>query len=201
MCVHLRFDYKKAAQALNFLARQSGGRINKMKAIKLVYFADRYHLRKFGRPITNDEYYAMVLGPVNSGVKDLAEMSAFLGPKEEKYTSRFIEPIDQYDFRSIRDFDPDVFSESDLEALAFAWQRFGHLDQFEIAKITHKYPEWKRHEAALEREEISRIPMKYEDFFDDPSEDFEKCHALDEQDRNDRMEELKELASIETLWN
>ena len=46
--------------------------------IKLIFFADRYHIRKYGRPITNDEYLAMDFGPVNSGVKDIAEMSGFL---------------------------------------------------------------------------------------------------------------------------
>ena len=53
MCIHLEFDHEKATQAINFFARESGGQINKMKAIKLIYFAERYHLRKYGRPITN----------------------------------------------------------------------------------------------------------------------------------------------------
>lgn len=59
MCVHLPFDYRKTTQALNFFAVKNGGHINKMRSIKLIYFADRFHLRKYGRPITNDEYFAM----------------------------------------------------------------------------------------------------------------------------------------------
>ena len=47
----------------------------KMKALKLVYIADRYHLRKYGRLITNDTYFAMNYGPVPSGTKDIAEAS------------------------------------------------------------------------------------------------------------------------------
>ncbi len=201
MCVHLRFNYKKAVQALSFLAQKSGGRINKMKAIKLIYFADRYHLRKFGRPVTNDEYYAMPFGPINSGAKDLSERTAFLGPKEKDYSVQFIEPIDWLDYKSIHDLDPTVFSESDLEALSFAWERFGNLDQFQLAKLTHQYPEWKKHEEALGQEDTSRIPMKYEDFFDDPPGEFDKCYALNSEERSDRMEELKELAAIEALWS
>ncbi|MBE9580124.1 MAG: SocA family protein [Proteobacteria bacterium] len=201
MCVHLQFDYKKSTQALNFLARKNSGQINKMKAIKLVYFADRYHLRKYGRPITNDEYYAMVLGPVNSGVKDLAEMTCFLGPKEEKYAKAYLESVDQYTIQSVQDCDTEVFSESDQEALSFAWGRFGHYNQFELADITHRYPEWKKHETALNREDTSRVRMKYEDFFEDPPIEVEQCHSLNNQDRTDRMEELQELAKIESLWN
>lgn len=55
-----------------------------MKALQLVYFADRYHLRKFGRPITNDEYFAMPYGPVASGAKDIAEGSIGLSTHESK---------------------------------------------------------------------------------------------------------------------
>src|SRR5438309_84841 len=72
------FSHRKATQALNFFAQRAGGSINKMKALKLVYFADRYHLRKYGRPVVGDEYLAMNYGPVASGTKDLAEMSDFL---------------------------------------------------------------------------------------------------------------------------
>ena len=50
------FDYKKAVQAINFFARKNGGKITKLEVLKLIFFADRYHLRKYGRPITNDQY-------------------------------------------------------------------------------------------------------------------------------------------------
>ena len=52
----LSLAHRKATQALNFLARQSpGGRINKLKALKLVFFADRYHLKV--APIGADSRY------------------------------------------------------------------------------------------------------------------------------------------------
>ena len=135
MCIHLKFDYKKATQALNFLALKSHGRINKLKAIKLVYLADRYHLRKYGRPITNDEYFAMSYGPVNSGVKDICEMSTFLGPRESTYASQFLRVADQYHTESIENYDNSVFSETDIEALSFAWNKFGHYDEFQLAEM------------------------------------------------------------------
>src|ERR1700681_3309737 len=88
------FSHRKATQALNFFANRAGGSINKMKVLKLVYFADRYHLRKYGRPVVGDEYVAMNYGPVASGTKDLAEMSYFLGEEEESYAKRFILPAE-----------------------------------------------------------------------------------------------------------
>lgn len=199
MCVHLQFKYKKAAQALNYFAIVSGGLINKMKALKLVYFADRYHLRKYGRPITNDEYYAMPFGPVASGVKDIAEFSDFLGATEQEYAAQFIERADQYAIRSKAAYNEKVFSKSDLEALLFAWDKFGHVEEFALAELTHQYPEWKRHEASLET--IQRIKMFYEDFFEDPAPGVDTCFDLTAEEKVDRLDYLKEISRIEATWS
>lgn len=197
MCVHLKFNFKKATQTLNFFATQEGGEINKLKALKLVFFADRYHLRKFGRPITNDEYYAMKLGPVASGVKDIAEKSSFLDEKEEMYSSQFL-ASNRLVFHSIRDVDRKVFSKSDIEALEFAWGKFGHLDHYRLSDVTHLYPEWQKHERALDR--LSRVKMSLEDFLDDPTGDTEKCFAINGEQKQDLLDHLKELSQIETKW-
>ncbi|MCP4681504.1 MAG: SocA family protein [Desulfobacterales bacterium] len=170
-----------------------------MKAIKLIYFADRYHLRKYGRPITNDEYFAMTYGPVNSGVKDICEMGGFLGPKEIDYSSKFFDAPDPYHIKSIQDVDDTVLSESELEAFSFAWDVFGRLDQFALAEITHEYPEWKKHKNKLELR--SRIRMDYKDFFDDPAEHYEQCHPLTDDEKTDLIEHLEEVSKLESLWS
>lgn len=197
MCIHLPFQYKKATQALNYFALLEGGSINKMKAIKLIFFADRYHLRKYGRPITNDEYLAMDFGPVNSGVKDIAEMSDFLGQQERTYASNFIQPAGQYDVKSITSVEEKVFSRTDLESLEFAWKTFGRYDQFELADITHKYPEWKKHEEELKHS--PRVRMDYTDFLDDPEDGFEQCCSLSQEEKHERLEEIRELSHLHAI--
>lgn len=199
MCVHLPFKYKKAAQALNIFAIENGGVINKMKALKLVFFADRYHLRKYGRPITNDEYYAMPFGPVASGVKDIAEFSDFLGETEQEYAAQFIERPDQYTIRSKAACNEKVFSKSDLEALRYAWEKFGQVEEFALVELTHQYPEWKRHESAIET--TQRIKMFYEDFFEDPAPGVDKCFDLTPEEKADRLDHLKEISRIEAAWS
>ena len=54
--------HEKIAQILNYIAHQAGSSdaINRLKALKLIYFADRYHLRRYGRSVSNDDYFAMV---------------------------------------------------------------------------------------------------------------------------------------------
>ncbi len=191
-------DYRKAVQSMNYLALQAGGQINKMKLLKLIYFADRYHVRKYGRLVSNDSYVAMKYGPVPSTAKDIAESNDYLAKEIVDYSLRYIEPVDNLTLASAHKVDESVFSESDLEALQFAWDTFGHLDQFELAKLTHEYPEWSKHEDALNQE--SCLSMNVLDFLEDPSADVEKCFELSKQERLARSRQLVELAHVESLW-
>src|ERR1035437_8347869 len=158
------FSHRKAAQALNFMARQAGGSIHKLKALKLIYFADRYHLRRYGRPVIGDEYLAMEYGPVPSGTKDIAELCGLLGREEKEYAKMFIRPNEHHSYSSERAVEEKVFSQTDHETLAWACQKFGRVPRFDLAEMTHGYPEWNRHEAALKAKPVSRAPMNYRDF-------------------------------------
>jgi uncharacterized phage-associated protein len=194
------FSHRKATQALNFLARREGGTIDKLKALKLVYFADRYHLRRFGRPIIGDEYLAMNYGPVPSGTKDLAEMSDFLGQEEKSYANEFLHPIDRISFESKHPLNEQVFSQSDRDALKWAWTKFGSKSPFALAELTHAYPEWKRPEGSLTAKLESRVPMNYRDFLDDPPAGFEPCYPLTNEEREAVAEGIGELADFERSW-
>lgn len=192
------FDYRKATQVINHFALKEGGTINKMKALKLLYLADRYHLRKYGRLITNDIYLAMDNGPVASGAKDIAEQSEFIGKLEKNYASRYLVVKQPHDVKSHRPLDNEVFSDSDIEALDFAWEQFGNLDQFQLVKLTHKYPEWSKHKNSLKLN--TRIQMDLEDFFNDPVANIEKCFNLSNKDKDLRREHLEEMAYLESIW-
>jgi uncharacterized phage-associated protein len=194
------FAYKKATQALNFFAQQAGGRLSKLRALKLVFFADRYHLRKYGRLVTNDEYWAMDYGPVASNTKDLAEMSAFLGEQEKAYAKKFLEPADQdHRYGSKAPVDESVLSASDLEALQFAWKTFGRKGR--LVDLTHEYPERKRHEATLKAKQVSRVRIRYEDFVENPRPGVDPCQSLTREEQEDRREALRELEVFEVKWS
>lgn len=194
MCIHLSFQYETSTQALNYLATKSGGSINKTKALKLVFFADRYHLRKYGRPVTGDEYLAMDYGPVASGVKDLAEMTSFLDAKVEDYAKIFLEPVGRYDYRSLAPVDFEQLSESDIEALDYVWDKFGRFDWTVLYKLTHEYPEWKKHEVALKHN--TNVRMDYLDFLFDPPASFDPCFPLTADDKEVVADMLREKSKI-----
>ena len=163
------FKHKKATQALNYFAKKAGGRISRLKAVKLVYFADRYHLRRYGRLVTGDSYFAFPYGPIPSVTLDIAEDSNDI--PEVNYSRGYIKPVSEYDYESIKNIDTVCFSETDVEALKFAWDSFGSFGDekgFELAKLTHEYPEWKRFEAEFKTDSEKRFEMKLEDFFENP---------------------------------
>lgn len=175
----LEFDYKKATQAINYLTKKEGGQIDKLKLIKLIYFADRYHLRRYGRPMLNDAYFAMPLGPVGSSVKDIAEFSDFLAEEERGYASKYFARGGQDNtVVSVSEVDIDVFSKSEVEALDFAYNEFGKYSASTLVNVTHRYPEWDKFKSALESKETTREPMSYSDFFKDPSNGVRDQFAL-----------------------
>ena len=191
------FNHQKTTQALAYLARKSGGVLNKMKALKLIFFADRYHFRRFGQPITGDTYFAMGYGPVPSGTKDLAESSLFLSEEERGYAASFIQPVSLMEFRSVEEPDLSWLSRSDIEALDWSWSNFGDKNQYDLADYTHKYPEWKRWESSLKNQ--SRIQMDYRDFLFDP-EDADPCYPLSQEKRIAMEEGLADVAAFESRW-
>ena len=197
MNISFNFAYKRATQALNFFAIQNGGQIDKLHALKLTFLADRYHLRKYGRPITNDQYWAMRLGPVPSGVKDLFELDS-ASPDERHYAERFFKAGQKpHSIGSIAPVDTRALSESDLEALQATWNAF--RPGYGLVEKTHEYPEWSRHAAALAGG-ATRVPMDYLDFLEDPPAGVNPCHPLTEEERADRRGQLKEMADAVALW-
>ena len=195
----LEFDYKKAIQAVNYLAEKEGGKIDKLKVIKLIYLADRYHLRKYGRPIINDTYVAMDYGPVGSSIKDIVGNTDYLGREEVKYSEKYLIPRPRLNLVvSKADVDDDVFSDSDIEALDYIYKKFGRYKASTLVDISHKYYEWKKFEKAITSKDVTREYMSYSDFFDNTVKD-----ELDLSD--DDIEASKEVFNdsykIAQYWN
>jgi len=211
MCLHFEQNHEKATQVLNSMAARSGGSIDKITALKLVFFADRYHIRKYGRPIIGDEYFAMPKGPVPSMAKDIAEKSDELDESEREYVDKYLSvSCEDYKITSIAPVDNDVFSDSDLEALDFSWETFGGFGK-RVINISHAYPEWNKFRERLEKKEVKRCLMDYADFFldaDPKSPDLWQLgyrdvfqEVISSEEKEDALELARERFTIRTLWN
>jgi uncharacterized phage-associated protein len=175
----------KITQSLGFLlSLDNTHRINKLKLVKLVWAADRYHLRKYGRTVTDTEYFALPHGPVSSLTLDVIDNDEVaLLPADISYISEHITPWDSDKNQIVlyKTTEDDYLSETDKEALQFAWDNFGDKDPFELADdITHQYPEWSKFREHFDvNNERGRKQINLDDFFENP--DGDRYFAADSQ--------------------
>lgn len=140
------FSARKAAQVAAYFVLKAGGKINILRATKLVYLADRASMDQREHPITGDDFVSMPFGPVNTYTYSLmkgevdegqkAIWSEYMAPRNRN-TLTTSKPLELTDF--------DELSRADVRVLNETWERFKDIpDQFDLAEWTHKYcPEWR----------------------------------------------------------
>ncbi|MEE6207251.1 MAG: Panacea domain-containing protein [Alphaproteobacteria bacterium] len=164
---------RKILQALYYIQSNAPAdneaKNNIMYLLKILFFADRYHLRNYGCLATDDIYYAMKNGPVASATFDILRNNL---PKNaniyEHMLLEDVEVIDEYSVHINLQGD-DELSDSFKEALDFALENYGNYDHFNLSDISHDYPEWKKYENRLKNGE-KRCEIKRDDFFDNPKQ-------------------------------
>ena len=160
-------EMKISIQALYYISTKyndTNNNTNKMGALKLLFFAEKYHLQQYARMITDDTFFAMKNGPVASGARDVLAFDNMNTDLE--YTKKFIKNINSYDYKGIENSNAlDMLSETDIEALDFAIENFKHLDNWGLVDETHKYQEWKRYEESFKYNASKRENVYKEDFF------------------------------------
>ncbi len=165
-----KFSVKKALQALYYI--QSASNISdKLSLLKLVFFADRYHIRNYGISMLQDDYCAMTLGPVCSKTYDLIKKGLYY----DGLTAEGQHLVDENlfcnrDVVSVKNTGDDYLSISDKEALDFSIRHFGSFSPYQLSEITHAYPEWSRYRDVLDSHVSASETMDYADFFSDPEE-------------------------------
>lgn len=164
------FDFEKSVQAINYFANKTVTESrNKLLIVKLMWAADRYHIRKYGRPVTGDTYFAMRNGPVASCVLNILDKDKtdkiLATPANIVYLSKYLNKVGNDKIESAKEVDIQQFSDTDIEALEFALNNFGDINA--IVQFTHIYPEWKKHEGVVKSKK--RASMNYMDFFENPS--------------------------------
>ncbi len=134
-----RFNWKKATEVLLYIAKQVP---NMYTALKVLYFADKEHLSRYGRLICGESYVAMKAGPVPSGTYDLVKFCRGDGTcsREARETVSLALEVDGYNLRSLRPANEDLLSESDMECLDFAINKYGRLTYKRLVELSHKEP-------------------------------------------------------------
>jgi hypothetical protein len=130
----------KIVEALTWLASRWPG-ITIFYACKILFLADREHLRRYGRPILGDRYIAMEDGPVPSLVYYVAQHDGFhLGPETlERADHAFTYEKTGRNPQLFPKRDPNVsmFSRTDLACLTDAMERYGAMDFEDLWNLVH----------------------------------------------------------------
>src|SRR3989338_2494978 len=149
--IKFKFDPEKFVASLAFFASHAKG-VDKLKAAKLLYYADKYHLVRYGKPILGDVYYHLDYGPVPSKALDI--MNEAINPyrlrgipqSNLELLNRYLE-VDSKEkkhptFAFKTEPDLDILSESELEALNETIKRYGHYSGRQLIELTHREAAW-----------------------------------------------------------
>lgn len=145
MAIAFRFHQQRTIEAAAMFLKLHDKPMKYIGLLKMLYIADRMFLEKVDRPITGDCAFSMEYGPVLSGVYDLIkgknvhsalplwqEFITTRGSDRDRYISLIKEPENNY------------LSKSAQKTIQEVYDKFGHLDPFEIVAWTHDLPEWKK---------------------------------------------------------
>lgn len=158
-------DTNVVLESLYYISKKLSKSIDKLSAIKLLFFADKYHLRKYGRLITDDTYYALPHGPVPSNSLNI--INQVLSKEDTGSKIEYLKIVDNQLSANEENLELDNLSDTDKEALDFVIDKFGHMESWDLRNLTHDYPEWKRFKETLESQSTKRELIVMEDFFAD----------------------------------
>lgn len=193
----MKFDVRKATQVMNLLLTLKWSYLDKLSVLKLIWLADRYHLRTFWKPILNDIYFAMEMWPVASGVKYIFDLDTdALTTDEINYIKTYLKKF-SFKIISNKAVDYSMLSESNVEVIKMIYSNFWNNNSSKLVDITHKYPEWKKFEDDIKRWRISK--MDYIDFFENtPNQD--RIFDISEEDLEITKEIFQENLEFEKLF-
>jgi uncharacterized phage-associated protein len=122
------FNLNKSLQVVLYVAH-SLQRRDFHKIFKIIYFADREHFSKYGRPITGDTYVRMKYGPVPSAIYSFI--------KRNEYPAFF--DVNGYAIEPKVDAEMSHISGSDLRELNDSIKRYGALDMNVLTELSHGF--------------------------------------------------------------
>ena len=177
--IRFRFRAEKFVNAVAYFAQNCPG-ATKLKICKLLYFADKEHLTRFGRAIAGDHYYRLAHGPIPTRGLDI--LRGHGTPAEKALLDQYVSVIGNSVHPKKR---PNLkaFSKSDVEVLRTTCNRYGKLTPAKLRSLSHAEAAW------LGAEENG--PMDYSLFFGDSEQERGMKQFVEaEQESRDVVESL-----------
>jgi hypothetical protein len=178
--VNFRNQAKKSTQAVARLIEKSGGPIDYLRLVKLIYLADRESIISRGVPIVGGRYHSMKKGPTISEIMD------FVGTRGAPDWKKTISPRFGNELRLLSVPDYGAISKSEMEILDRTVAE--HLN-----KTTEELVEW-CHKNCPEYEDVSsgqRKPIAVESILKGARKSAKQIQKLVQEAKE--VEEMDEL--------
>lgn len=132
-------DWEKIPEVILYVI--SKDEMTQYQIVKAVFLADRAHLKKYGRPVTFDNYVAMKLGPVPTNIYNLLKPDHSFRDRYKEEAPWQAQPVPGSKkarlFSPRRNFNEDFLSVSDMRALDDAVGKVKKMKFMEIVDLTH----------------------------------------------------------------
>ncbi len=168
----------KAVETILWLAN-SHRNIDVYHLVKATYFADKMHVREYGRPIVGDEYEAAMFGPLPKVIYGLLRFQPIEVLAASSNGQLPFQVTKAFAVIPSRDANLRHLSESDLEALRHGLDVVHDKSFDQLVSLTHEDPAYLRAGGGA---------IDYRDFFDD-----------DDPERDSKAEDLSEIARYAVL--
>ncbi len=192
--IRFRFDPEKLIAALAYFASRGVSDLDPMKSNKLLYFADKAHLLKYGRPIIGDTYVGMEHGPVPTMSYNVMK-DAFSADDPERVSPLLFEYLavdnsGRYPrFVAKRAPNMEVLSASDVEILDETVTKYGRYDAIELRNLAHEEPEIRHADEMLARSRSGSVPVSFEEILAAASDNI-RAAVMESQENRDFAESL-----------
>jgi uncharacterized phage-associated protein len=141
---------KLKAMIFFFATNTDSNLLGKVKLMKLFYFADFGHVKKYGMPITYDNYINLEHGPVPSGILniinavendiDVARLADTISVETNEGS-----PMKRIKcYRKFTEEDTKYFSVSEMKVLKEVCDRFAHKNTKYLEDQSHKEAAWSK---------------------------------------------------------
>ncbi|HPW19068.1 MAG TPA: Panacea domain-containing protein [Candidatus Aminicenantes bacterium] len=144
----MKYEIEKLTDIL-FLFSKKKQHLTKLRICKLLYFADKLHLQRYGRFILGDRYHSLPLGPVPSQTLDL--LDDFFSPEilfRGKPLKRAKNPLSDFFAKGMflsnypelilkKDYSFKSLSESEKEVIEIVLDKYGRLADGTLVNISH----------------------------------------------------------------
>lgn len=135
--IAVRFDPQAAVEAVLYIAYHSKDP-SFHHISKLLYFADRLHLERYGRLIFGDTYIAMKHGPVPSGVYDmLKDARQQTGFYRYPQAGGAFTIVKDYCVQPGRPANLEWLSDSDIECIDETIAQYDHKSFAALTELSH----------------------------------------------------------------